>query len=75
MSGIALDLVGWAATAAFAGSYFVKDPGRLRLVQAAAAVMWIGYGWAIGSGPVIGANAIVAVLAIYSARRGAARPA
>jgi hypothetical protein len=69
LSRLALDFVGWLATATFACSYFVKNPCRLRQIQAAAALMWIGYGFAIGSGPVIGANAIVAALAIYSARR------
>jgi inner membrane protein len=64
--------IGWAATAIFAVSYFWRDPGRLRRVQAAAALVWIVYGVAIHSLPVIVANVIVSVLAVYSTRR--ARP-
>jgi hypothetical protein len=61
------DLVGWAATAVFVCSYFVKGPRQLRLVQAAAAVVWIAYGVLIGSPPVIGSNIIVSGLAVFSA--------
>jgi len=59
------DGFGWAATAVFAASYFFKQPGRLRLVQAAAA-----YGLLIHSLPVVVANLIVSSLALYSAWRG-----
>lgn len=72
MNRIALDMIGWVATAIFATSYFVKDPAILRRIQAFAALMWIGYGLAIGSIPVVGSNAVVVVLAVYSSfRRGA----
>ena len=64
--------IGWAATAIFAVSYLSRDPGRLRRVQAAAALVWIAYGVAIRSLPVIVANVIVSARAVYSARR--ARP-
>ena len=64
-----LDLIGWLATAVFAGSYFCKQPASLRRVQALAALMWIGYGVGIGALPVIVANMIVGVLALYSAWR------
>jgi Bacterial inner membrane protein len=63
------DAVGWAATAVFASSYFVKGPRQLRLVQAAAALVWIAYGVLIGSMPVIAANVIVSGLAVYSVQR------
>lgn len=69
MNRVALDLIGWFATGVFAVSYFVKDAAMLRRIQALAALMWIGYGFAIGSMPVIGANAIVAGLALYSSLR------
>ena len=69
-----LDLLGWLATAVFAGSYFCKQPASLRRVQALAAVMWIGYGVGIGALPVIVANLIVGVLALYSAWRLRGRP-
>lgn len=69
MNRLLLDLIGWTATATFAFSYFVKDPVTLRRIQAGAAVIWIGYGLAIGSAPLIGANVLVAGLALYSSRR------
>ena len=66
------DLVGWAATALFAASYFCREPRALRLTQAAAALPWLGYGVALRALPVI-----VASLALWSAwteaPRGAAR--
>jgi hypothetical protein len=68
------DAVGWAATAIFATSYFCKGSGRLRAVQAAAALLWIAYGALIRSSPVIASNVIVSSLAASSAWR-AARPA
>lgn len=69
MSRLLLDLIGWTATATFACSYLVRDPRLLRRIQACAALLWIGYGLAIGSAPVIGSNVLVAALAIYSSRR------
>ena len=62
------DLVGWAATATFAVSYFCRDPRTLRLIQAAAATMWLAYGIALNAAPVIVANVIVVCLALWSAR-------
>jgi len=62
------DLVGWAATATFAVSYFCREPRTLRLVQAAAASMWLAYGVALNAAPVIVANVIVVALALWSAR-------
>jgi hypothetical protein len=61
------DLVGWAATATFAVSYFCREPRTLRLVQAAAALMWLSYGVALDATPVIVANVIVFALALWSA--------
>jgi uncharacterized integral membrane protein len=62
------DLIGWAATGLFATSYFCREPRRLRLTQAAAAVLWLGYGIALWAVPVIVANVIVASLALWSMR-------
>ena len=62
------DLIGWAATATFATSYFCREPRTLRLIQAAAATMWLAYGIALNAAPVIVANVIVASLALWSAR-------
>jgi hypothetical protein len=63
------DLVGWAATAVFAVSYFCREQRTLRLIQAAAALLWLAYGVALHAAPVIVANVIVAILALWSARR------
>ena len=65
------DWIGWVATAAFAGSYFCKHPAALRRVQALAALLWIAYGALIRSMPVIVANVVVAVVAVYSSLRPA----
>lgn len=71
------DLIGWAATALFAASYFCREPRTLRLTQAAAALVWLAYGIALRATPVIVANLIVASLALWStwsaAPRGAPR--
>jgi hypothetical protein len=64
-----LDSIGWLATAMFAASYFCKTPTRLRFAQASAAVLWITYGIIIHAPPVIVANVVVAVLALYSVWR------
>ena len=61
-----LELVGWAATALFASSYFFSTPSKLRWIQACAALMWIAYGAMIGARPVIVANLIVALAAGYT---------
>lgn len=62
-----VEWVGWAATAAFSASYLFRSGAALRRAQAAAALLWIAYGVAIASKPVVAANAIVAVAAIGSA--------
>lgn len=64
-----LNLIGWTATAVFSSSYFFKEAATLRRIQAAAASLWILYGVAIHSAPVIVANVIVAVVAIYTSLR------
>ncbi len=61
-----LEALGWVATGLFASSYFCKDQSLLRRVQASAAVLWIAYGLAIGSAPVIASNVLVAAIAAYS---------
>jgi len=61
------DLFGWAATAIFAASYFCREPRTLRLVQAVAALLWLTYGIALHARPVIVANVIVMILALWSA--------
>lgn len=63
------DGLGWAATALFAASYFCKETGKLRMVQALASLVWMAYGVLIHALPVIVANFIVSSLALYSAWR------
>ena len=62
-----LDAIGWVATAVFSASYFFRSGAALRRVQALAALLWIAYGFAISSKPVIVANMIVALAAAGSA--------
>lgn len=62
-----LELLGWLATAVFSASYLFRSGAALRRVQALAALLWIGYGIAIGATPVIVANLIVAAAAFGSA--------
>jgi hypothetical protein len=64
-----VDMIGWAATAIFAGSYLCKDPMMLRRVQALAACMWAVYGGIIGAMPVLVANLLVAGFAGWSSFR------
>src|SRR5436305_7614096 len=64
-----LDWLGWVATALFAGSYFCKRTITLRLTQAMAAVVWMGYGIILHALPIIVANVSVAFMASYSAWR------
>ena len=61
-----LEALGWIATVLFASSYFCKDQALLRRVQASAAMLWIAYGLAIRSAPVIASNVLVAAIAAYS---------
>jgi hypothetical protein len=69
-----LDAIGWVATAVFSASYLFRSGAALRRVQALAALLWIAYGVAIASKPVIAANAIVALAALGSAVAGRRRP-
>jgi hypothetical protein len=60
------DWVGWLATAIFVSSYFFRHPATLRRIQSLAALTWLTYGVLIHALPVIGANAIVMVIAVWS---------
>jgi hypothetical protein len=64
-----LDALGWAATAIFSTSYFFRRPATLRLIQAAAACLWIVYGLTLRALPVVVANVIVVAAALYSLSR------
>jgi hypothetical protein len=74
-----VEWIGWTATAIFAASYLFREPHILRRTQALAAVLWILYGLAINSVPVVVANVVVALIALMSSinrsRSGNARPA
>lgn len=61
-----LGSIGWVATVVFVCSYFAKSPARLRAIQGGAAILWIIYGVLIGAMPVIVANAVVTLAALYS---------
>jgi hypothetical protein len=79
MKELILQSIGWVATAVFACSYFFRKPSALRVVQALAALLWIGYGVMIQAAPVIVANVVVAAMALASVvaarRRDAREPA
>jgi hypothetical protein len=65
-----IDAIGWAATAIFLASYSCTDSRRLRLTQAAAAIVWVAYGAMLDAMPIIVANLLVAGVAAYSAAKG-----
>ena len=65
-----LDAIGWLATALFSSSYFFRRPAALRWMQSLAACLWIAYGLALHAPPVVAANVLVAVAALYSLSRG-----
>jgi hypothetical protein len=62
-------ILGWVATAIFAGSYFLR-PAALRAIQMVAAVLWIVYGVLIDATPVIAANTLVFAAAAWTLARG-----
>lgn len=62
------DLVGWAATAAFALSYFLPER-RMRFLQMLGASLWLGYGVLLGEPPIIVANSLVLIVAFFTTRR------
>jgi uncharacterized protein with PQ loop repeat len=61
-----ISLVGWLATALVTASYFFRNHKTLRIMQALGALVWLTYGVLINSKPVMVANVIVAVVALYS---------
>jgi len=67
------DLVGWAATAAFALSYFLPER-RMRVLQIVGAALWLGYGTLLGEPPIIVANTLVLAAAFWTLRRRGAGP-
>jgi hypothetical protein len=64
------DWIGWLATVIFLASYSCKDQGRLRRVQAVAALVWVIYGVILHAIPIVVANLLVALVAVYSSLAG-----
>jgi len=64
------DLIGWAATAVFAASYFCAGPTTMRRVQIVGALMWTVYGVLSHAPPVVVANLLLVAVALWTARRG-----
>ncbi len=69
MTHTGIELLGWAATATFVGSYFFPRPSLLRGAQMAGAVLWITYGLLIRELPVIVANVLVFSAAAWTMLR------
>ncbi len=72
---LAVEALGWAATATFAGSYLAKRSETLVRVQIAGALLWALYGVLVGSAPVIAANLLVVAAAAWKARTSRRRDA
>jgi hypothetical protein len=64
------DWIGWLATAIFLASYSFKDQSKLRRVQAGAALLWVVYGAILHAVPIVVANLLVALAAVYSSLAG-----
>jgi hypothetical protein len=60
------DMIGWIATATFCLSYLTKRAVTLKRVQALGAAIWIAYGIAVHSAPVMVSNVIVISMAMLS---------
>lgn len=69
---VAVEALGWVATATFVGSYLAKRSETLVRVQIAGALLWVVYGALVRSAPVIAANVLVVAAAAWKAR--ASRP-
>jgi hypothetical protein len=65
----AIECLGWAATAVFVGSYFFARASTLRGVQMLGALLWVTYGVLINASPVIAANVLVFLAALWTALR------
>lgn len=72
---VVVEVLGWAATATFAGSYLAKRAEMLVRVQIAGALMWAVYGVLVRSAPVIAANVLVVAAAAWKARTSRLRDA
>jgi hypothetical protein len=68
---LAIECLGWSATAVFVASYFFTRPSRLRGAQMIGALLWLAYGLMIHASPVIFANILVFAAAAWTAWRAA----
>jgi hypothetical protein len=69
-----IDWIGWVATALFLLSYRCRSQSKLRLTQAAAALLWMVYGAVLQAVPIVVANLLVAAVAVYTSRNRPAAP-
>jgi hypothetical protein len=72
---VLIEMLGWAATATFVGSYLARRAETLVRVQIAGALMWAVYGVLLRSAPVIAANVLVVAAASWKARTSRVRDA
>jgi hypothetical protein len=72
---MAVEALGWAATATFVGSYLAKRAETLVRVQIVGALMWATYGVLVAAAPVIAANLLVVAAAAWKARTSRLREA
>jgi hypothetical protein len=70
VSTAVVDALGWAATAVFVSSYFMRAT-LLTRVQMIGALLWVAYGVLQQAPPVVAANLLVFGAAAWTARRGA----
>jgi hypothetical protein len=69
MNPLAIECLGWSATAVFVASYFFTRPSLLRRVQMIGALLWVTYGFLIHASPVIFCNILVFAAAAWTAVR------
>jgi len=72
---VAVEVLGWAAAATFAGSYLARRAGTVVRVQIAGALMWAVYGVLVAAVPVVAANLLVVAAAAWKARTSRLRDA
>jgi hypothetical protein len=68
---LAIECLGWSATAVFVASYFFGRASHLRAAQMIGALLWLAYGLLIHATPVIFANILVFAAAAWTAWQAA----
>lgn len=64
--GAFIELLGWAATTLFVGSYFFTGAAALKRTQMVGALMWVAYGLLMDATPVVAANVLVFAAAAWT---------